>query len=183
MSRLEDNSTPLEQPVLSPNICIGSYAGLCLPDFWSGIPASWFLSAESKFHLCHHIGDAWVRPVGDPPCLIPPCEWWVDVLESTDADRPYSALKQRLFTFHVLLELQWIELLFMTEPQGTTKPSESLSLSQMLKIFSERGRTDSSFPFFWVLPKDLRSHLGDIEKEPIKLAAEANWKWAFHNHD
>ncbi len=150
MSRLEDNSTPLEQPVLSPNICIGSYAGLCLPDFWSGTPASLFLSTESKLHFCHHIGDAWVRPVGDPPCQRPPWAWWVDVLEFTDC-RPPLALKQCLFTSHQLLKLQCIELLFKTETLGTRKPSEFLSL--MLKIFSERGRTTSSLPLLLTTPQ------------------------------
>jgi hypothetical protein len=132
MSTLEVPVAPPEQPAAPTAAPGGSYAGLRLPDFWSDAPAGWFLYAESRFRIRNITSevDRFDHLVGALPKSS--VRLVLDALESPDADRPYSTLKQRLLASHELLEFQRIELLFKMEPLGSRKPSELLS--HMLEI-------------------------------------------------
>jgi hypothetical protein len=155
--------------------------GLRLPTFWVAKPASWFITAESRFRL-HGINreqnryDYLVVALSKEAVSLV-----LDIVENPPQHHPYTALKERLLESHQLNDYQRVSLLFRMEPLGGRKPSELLAA--MLEL-CPRGHESSIFfthLFLERLPAELRILLGeDDHQNPRDVAKKADSLWSLH---
>jgi hypothetical protein len=155
--------------------------GLRLPTFWVDKPASWFITAESRFRL-HGINreqnryDYLVAALSKEAVSLV-----LDMVENPPQHHPYTALKERLLESHQFNDYQRVSLLFQMEPLGGCKPSELLAA--MLEL-CPRGHESSIFfthLFLERLPAELRILLGeDDHQNPRDVAKKADSLWALH---
>jgi hypothetical protein len=155
--------------------------GLRLPTFWVDKPASWFITAESRFRL-HGINQEQTRYDFLVAALSKEAVSLVlDIVENPPGHHPYSALKERLLELHQLNDYQRVVLLLRMEQLGGRKPSELLAA--MLEI-CPRGHESSIFfthLFLERLPAELRIMLGEDNHQTLRdVAKKADSLWALH---
>jgi hypothetical protein len=155
--------------------------GLRLPTFWVDKPASWFITAESRFRL-HGITREQTRYDYLVAALSKKALSLVlDVVENPPGHHPYTALKERLLESHQLNDYQRVSLLLRMEPLGGRKPSELLAA--MLELCPRGHETRIFFTHLFLerLPAELRIMLGeDNHQNPRDVAKKADSLWALH---
>jgi hypothetical protein len=160
---------------------VDGLGGLCLPTFWVDKPASWFITAESRFRL-HGINqeqtryDFLVAAISKEAVSLV-----LDIVENPPGHHPYMALKERLLESHQLNDYQRVLLLLRMEPFGGRKPSELLAA--LLELCPRRHETSIFFTHLFLerLPAELRIMLGeDNHQNPKDVAKKADSLWALH---
>ncbi len=144
-------------------------------------PVSWFVLAESRFHL-HGIHREQTRYDYLVSALTKEAVSLVlDVVEHPLERLPYSALKQSLLDSHQLSDYQHNAALHKMEPLVGRKPSELLA--SMLE-FCPRGHETSIFfthLFLERLPAELQITLGEDDHQNVRaLAKKADSLWSLH---
>ncbi len=137
-------------------------------------PVSWFVLAESRFHL-HGIHREQTRYdylvsalTRKAVSLIP------NVVEHPPERLPYSAFKQSLLDLHQLTDYQRITVLHKMEPLGGRKLSELLASTLEL---CPRGRETSIF----LLSAELQITPGEDDHQNVQaLAKKAEALWSLH---
>ena len=132
---------------------------LKLPVFWPDSCESWFINAESQFHLknitasstkFHHVVASLPQKEIDNV---------VDIIRNPPAADPYSALKSRLLQTHSLTDYARCESIMSLPLSGDMLPSALLSRMRALLPIEHQECLFLRYAFLRQLPSDVRSHL------------------------
>jgi len=132
---------------------------LKLPVFWPDSCESWFINAESQFHLknittsstkFHHVVASLPQKEIDNI---------VDIIRNPPAADPYSALKSHLLQTHSLTDYARCESIMSLPLSGDMLPSALLSRMWALLPIEHQGCLFLRYTFLRQLPADVRSHL------------------------
>ncbi|XP_023348728.1 uncharacterized protein LOC111717460 [Eurytemora carolleeae] len=132
---------------------------LKLPVFWPDSCESWFINAESQFHLknitasstkFHHVVASLPQKEIDNV---------VDIIRNPPAAEPYSVLKSRLLQTHSLTDYARCESIMSLPLSGDMLPSALLSRMQALLPIEHQECLFLRYAFLRQLPSDVRSHL------------------------
>ena len=132
---------------------------LKLPVFWPDSCESWFINAESQFHLknitasstkFHHVVASLPQKEIDNV---------VDIIRNPPAANPYSALKSRLLQTHSLTDYARCESIMSLPLSGDMLPSALLSRMRALLPIEHQECLFLRYAFLRQLPSNVRSHL------------------------
>ena len=132
---------------------------LKLPVFWPDSCESWFINAESQFHLknitasstkFHHVVASLPQKEIDNV---------VDIIRNPPAADPYSALKSRLLQTHSSTDYARCESIMSLPLSGDMLPSALLSRMRALLPIEHQECLFLRYAFLRQLPSDVRSHL------------------------
>ena len=132
---------------------------LKLPVFWSDSCESWFINAESQFHLknitssitkFHHVVASLPQKEIDNV---------VDIIRNPPAADPYGVLRSRLLQTHSLTDYACCESIMSLPLSGDMLPSALLSRMRALLPIEHQECLFLWYAFLRQLPSDVRSHL------------------------
>ena len=143
---------------------------LKLPVFWPDSCESWFINAESQFHLknitssttkFHHVVASLPQKEIDNV---------VDIIRNPPAADPYGVLRSCLLQTHSLMDYARCESIMSLPLSGDMLPSALLSRMRALLPIEHQECLFLRYAFLRQLPADVRSHLVHI-KPPISLSS------------
>ena len=132
---------------------------LKLPVFWPDSCESWFINAESQFHLknitssitkFHHVVASLPQNEIDNV---------VDIIRNPPAANPYDVLQSRLLQTHSLTDYARCESIMSLPLSGDMLPSALLSRMRALLPSEHQECLFLRYAFLRQLPADVRSHL------------------------
>ena len=132
---------------------------LKLPVFWPDSCESWFINAESQFHLknitsnttkFHHVVASLPQKEIDNV---------VDIIRNPPAADPYGVLRSRLLQTHSLTDYAPCESIMSLPLSGDMLPSALLSRMRALLPIEHQECLFLRYAFLRQLPSDVRSHL------------------------
>ena len=132
---------------------------LKLPVFWPDSCESWFINAESQFHLknitsnttkFHHVVASLPQKEIDNV---------VDIIRNPPAADPYGVLRSRLLQTHSLTDYARCESIMSLPLSGDMLPSALLSRMRALLPIEHQECLFLRYAFLRQLPSDVRSHL------------------------
>ena len=136
---------------------------LKLPVFWPDSCESWFINAESQFHLKNITSS--VTKFDHVIASLPQNEIdnVVDIIRNPSATDPYGVLKARLLQTHSLTDYAQCESIMSLPLSGDMLPSALLSRMRVLFL---------RYAFLKQLPADVRSHLVHDKAIDISILAQ-----------
>ena len=149
-----------------------------LPDFWAHSPGMWFARAELRFAVAGVHGELEKFAYAADALQYESLRLVTDLVTCPPADRPYTALKERLMIAHQLTPLQKAQRVSAMPPLGDRRPSQLLAA---LLEFCPDGEENTAFfrsAFIHRLPADLQVLLDTVETDDLKvLAQKADRLW------
>ena len=145
---------------------------LKLPVFWPDSCESWFINAESQFHLknitssvtkFHHVVASLPQNEIDNV---------VDIIRNPSATDPYGVLKARLLQTHSLTDYARCESIMSLPLSGDMLPSALLSKMRALLPIEHQDCLFLWYAFLKQLPADVRSHLVHDKAIDISILAQ-----------
>ena len=132
---------------------------LKLPPFWPDSCESWFINAESQFHLKNITSS--VTKFHHVIALLPQNEIdnVVDLIRNPSATDPYGILRARLLQTHSLTDYARCESIMSLPLSGDMLPSALLSKMRALLPIEHQDCLFLRYAFLKQLPADVRSHL------------------------
>ena len=150
-----------------------------LPDFWPTAPAIWFARAELRFEVSGIMSERERFAHAVNALSQEATRLVTDLITAPPADRPYTALKERLLLSHQLSPVQKAAKILNMPPLGDRRPSQLLA---DLLEFCPAGEENTAFfraIFVQRLPSDMQALLDGLEEGDLKeLAQKADKLWA-----
>jgi len=143
-----------------------------LPEFWPQAPGIWFARAELRFQVCGVTSEMEMFAYAADALQYESTRLVTDLITSPPADRPYTALKERLLLAHQLTPIQKAYRVMSMPNLGDRRPSQLLAT--MLE-FCPTGEEDTAFfrsAFLHRLPADLQVMLDGAETDDLKVLAQ-----------
>ena len=145
---------------------------LKLPVFWPDSCESWFINAESQFHLkgitssvtkFHHVVASLPQNEIDNV---------VDIIRNPPAADPYGVLRSCLLQTHSLTDYARCESIMSLPLSGDMLPSALLSRMRALLPIEHQDCLFLRYAFLKQLPADVRSHLVHDKAVDISILAQ-----------
>ena len=145
---------------------------LKLPVFWPDSCESWFINADSQFHLknitssvtkFHHVVASLPQKEIDNV---------VDIIRNPPLQNPYESLRARLFQMHSLTDYARCETIMSLPMSGDMLPSALLSRMRALFPIDHQECLFLRYAFLRQLPADVRSHLVHDKTEDITVLSQ-----------
>ena len=145
---------------------------LKLPVFWPDSCESWFINAESQFHLKNITSS--VTKFHHVVASLPQNEInnVVDIIRNPSATDPYGVLKAHLLQTHSLMDYAWCESIMSLPLSGDLLPSALLSKMRALLPIEHQDCLFLRYAFLKQLPADVRSHLVHDKTVDISILAQ-----------
>ena len=143
-----------------------------LPEFWSHAPGMWFARAELRFTVCGVTSEMEKFAYAADALQYEAMRLVTDLITAPPADRPYTALKERLLLAHQLTPIQKAQKVMNMPSLGDRRPSQLLAT---LLEFCPTGEENTAFfrsAFLHRLPNDLQVSLDGVETEDLKVLAQ-----------
>jgi len=165
-----DPTLTADQPSVSANPLYA--VALKLPVFWPDSCESWFINADSQFHLksitssttkFHHVVASLPQNEIDNV---------VDIIRNPPLTEPYEALKFRLLQRHSLTDYARCESIMSLPMSGDMLPSALLSKMRALLPIEHQECLFLRYAFLRQLPADVRSHLVHDKTEDITVLSQ-----------
>ena len=149
-----------------------------LPEFWPHSPGIWFARAELRFAVGGVTSEIEKFAYAADSLQYETLRLVTDLVTNPPADRPYTALKERLLIAHQLTPIQKAQKVSSEPPLGDRRPSQLLAA---LLEFCPDGEENTAFfrsAFVHRLPAELQVLLDNAETEDLKsLAQKADRLW------
>ena len=144
---------------------------LKLPPFWPDSCESWFINAESQFHLKNITSS--VTKFHYVVASLPQNEIdnVVDLIRNPSATDPYGILRARLLQTHSLTDYARCESIMSLPLSGDMLPSALLSKMRALLPIEHQDCLFLRYAFLKQLPADVRSHLVHDKAVDISILA------------
>jgi hypothetical protein len=159
------------------------HGSLCLPPFWLENTEALFAVAETLFRL---------RQIDDKQLMFamvvnaPPKEslrMVLDLITNPPKDLPYTEIKERHSSSHLLTGFQRVEKLHTMDSLGGRKPSDLLH--KVMEVCPTGYEKSPFFAFLFLqqLPRELRIMLvEDYVDDLLAISLKADKLWSIHNH-